>query len=68
MDKFSALIQTHTGGSVLLDVNQIVDQVAKEEQYAPEVVKLALEEIDRQRQVVVGVVPEFGFPKVAGRG
>ena len=32
--------------------NQIIDQVAAEEKYSPEVVKTALQIIDRQRELV----------------
>lgn len=52
MDNFSALIQGHTGNKVLMDINQIIDQVAAEEKYSPEVVKTALQIIDRQRELV----------------
>ena len=52
MENFSALIQGHTGNKVLMDINQIIDQVAAEEQYSPEVVKVALQIIDTQREVV----------------
>lgn len=50
MDNFSALIQGHTGTKVLLDINQIIDQVAAEERYSPEVVSTALQIIDSQRE------------------
>lgn len=52
MDNFSALIQGHTGNKVLMDINQIIDQVAAEEKYSPEVVKTALQIIDSQRERV----------------
>ena len=52
MDNFSALIQGHTGNKVLMDINQIIDQVAAEEKYSPEVVRTALQIIDRQREMV----------------
>lgn len=52
MDNFSMLIQTHIGQSATVDINQIVDAIAKQEEYAPEVVKTALEIIDRQREVM----------------
>lgn len=52
MENFSALIQGHTGNKVLMDINQIIDQVAAEEKYSPEVVKTALQIIDAQREVV----------------
>lgn len=52
MENFSALIQGHTGSKVLLDINQIIDQVAAEEQYNPNVVQTALQIIDAQREKV----------------
>lgn len=52
MENFSALIQGHTGNKVLMDINQIIDQVAAEEKYEPEVVKTALQIIDAQRERV----------------
>lgn len=56
MDNFSMLIQTHVGQSATVDINQIVDAIAKQEEYAPEVVKTALEIIDRQREVMGATV------------
>lgn len=56
MDNFSMLIQTHVGQSATVDINQIVDTIAKQEEYAPEVVKTALEIIDRQREVMGATV------------
>jgi exonuclease SbcD len=53
MEAFSTLIQTHTGGKVLMDINQIVDTIAAENNFAPDVVKTALEVIDQQRETVV---------------
>ena len=52
MDNFSMLIQSHTGQTATVDINQIVDAIAKQEEYAPEVVKTALEIIDRQREAM----------------
>ena len=52
MDQFSALIQSKTGEAVLLDVNQIVEEIAKLEGAAPHVIKAALELIDQQREKV----------------
>lgn len=52
MDNFSALIQGHTGNKVLMDINQIIDQVAAEEKYSPQVVQTALQIIDAQREAV----------------
>ena len=46
------LIQSHTGQTATVDINQIVDAIAKQEEYAPEVVKTALEIIDRQREAM----------------
>ena len=51
-ENFSALIQGHTGNKVLMDINQIIDQVAAEEKYSPEVVQTALQIIDSQREQV----------------
>lgn len=56
MDNFSMLIQTHVGQSATVDINQIVDAIAKQEEYAPEVVKTALEIVDRQREVMGATV------------
>lgn len=52
MEQFSTLIQGHTGGKVLLDINQIIDQIAQEEQFAPTVVQTALQILDVQREQV----------------
>ncbi len=52
MDNFSSLIQSHTGQAVIVDVNQIIEEIAKQGDYAPEVVKTALEIIDRQREAM----------------
>ena len=52
MDNFSTLIQSHTGQKVIADVNQIVEEIAKQGEYAPEVVKTALEILDRQREIM----------------
>lgn len=52
MDNFSTLIQSHTGQKVIADVNQIVEEIAKQEAYAPEVVKTALEILDQQREAM----------------
>lgn len=52
MEAFSTLIQTHTGGKVLMDINHIVDTIAAEEGYDPEVVRTALAIIDQQREGV----------------
>lgn len=52
MENFSALIQGHTGNKVLMDINQIIDQVAAEEKYNPDVVRTALQIIDGQREKV----------------
>jgi exonuclease SbcD len=52
MEAFSTLIQTHTGGKVLMDVNHIIETIAAEEHVAPEVVKAALAVIDQQREAV----------------
>lgn len=52
MEAFSTLIQTHTGGKVLMDINQIVDTIAAENHFAPDVVQTALAIIDQQREAV----------------
>ena len=52
MDQFSALIESKTGEKVLLDVNQIVEEIAKLEGSAPHIVKAALDLIDQQREKV----------------
>lgn len=52
MEAFSTLIQTHTGGKVLMDVNQIIETIAAEEHFAPDVVAAALAVIDQQREAV----------------
>lgn len=52
MEQFSALIQRKTGEKVLLDVNQIIETIASQENYSPEVVKTALETIDAQRELI----------------
>jgi len=53
MDNFAALIQQNTGQAILLDVNQIVETIAKQDNTAPEIVRLTLEKIDEQREKVV---------------
>ena len=52
METFSTLIQAHTGDKVLLDINQIIESIAAEENYAPNVVNTALAVIDRERETV----------------
>lgn len=52
MDAFSTLIQSHTGGKVLMDVNQIIETIAAEEHVDQDVVKAALAVIDQQRETV----------------
>lgn len=49
MENFAALIQAKTGEAVLLDVNQIIDEIAAQEEVEEEVVQLALEKIDEAR-------------------
>lgn len=56
MDNFSTLIQSHTGQKVIVDVNQIVEEIAKQEDYAPEVVKTALAVLDGQREAMGATV------------
>lgn len=52
MDAFSTLIQGHTGGKVLMDVNQIIETIAAEEHVDRDVVQAALAVIDQQRETV----------------
>jgi DNA repair protein SbcD/Mre11 len=52
MEQFAALIDTGSG-EALLDVNAIVEQIAANENLAPEIVRLALEKIDAAREKVV---------------
>lgn len=52
MDSFSALVATKQGEKVLLDVNQIIEAIAKLEGSAPHIVKAALAIIDEQREKV----------------
>ena len=52
MDAFSTLIQGHTGGRVLMDVNQIIETIAAEEHVDADVVQAALAVIDQQRETV----------------
>ena len=52
METFSALVEKKTGDRVLMDVNQIVEEIAKLEGAAPHIVKAALEVIDQQREKV----------------
>jgi exonuclease SbcD len=49
MDTFSALMKAKTGDAVLMDVNQIVETIAKQQETAPHIVKAAIELIDEQR-------------------
>jgi len=49
MENFAALIEAKTGEAVLLDVNQIVDEIAAQEGTEKEVVQLALDKIDEAR-------------------
>jgi len=50
MEQFSALIKKQTGEKVILNVPQIVETIAEQEKYSPEVVKVALETIDLERE------------------
>lgn len=52
MDSFSTLIENAAGEKVILDVNQIIEEIAKLEGAAPHIVKAALEVIDQQREKV----------------
>lgn len=50
MEQFSALIKKQTGERVVLNVPQIIETIASQEKYSPEVVKVALETIDGERE------------------
>lgn len=50
MEEFSALIQDNEGNTALVDVNAIVEAIAKKENYEPEVVKIALEKIGEAKE------------------
>lgn len=52
MSQFSMLMQNKLGDKVLLDVNQIIDVIAQQENAAPHIVKAALEVIDENRMKV----------------
>lgn len=54
MSQFAALMQTKTGDKVLIDVNSIVEAIATADGFDPEVVKIALDTIDAQRETVKG--------------
>lgn len=46
MESFSALIQAKTGEAVILNIDNIVEQIAAQEDIKPEVVRIALEKIN----------------------
>jgi len=50
MEEFSALIQDKDGGQALVDVNAIVEAIAKKENYEPEVIRIALEKIGEAKE------------------
>lgn len=50
MEQFSAIIKKQTGEKVVLNVPQIIETIAAQEKYSPEVVKVALETIDGERE------------------
>jgi exonuclease SbcD len=52
MEQFTALVKTTTGESISLNINQVIEQIAKKEHYAPDVVKMALDKIDLCRSMV----------------
>lgn len=52
MEQFSALVKTKTGQRILLNITDIVNQVAGLEKYGPEVVKVALETIEAEKEKV----------------
>lgn len=56
MESFSALMKTQAGDKVLLNIEQIVGQIGEAKNFAPEIVDIALEKIDLQRQKRAGVV------------
>lgn len=53
MENFAALVQAKSGEAVLLDVNQIVDEIAKQGGTEEEVIQLALKKIDEARGELV---------------
>lgn len=51
MDEFAALIQDNNGQEVV-DINHIVEKIAEKEGIAPDVVRKAIEKIDKQRELL----------------
>lgn len=49
MEEFAALVKRNTGEAALMNVPDIVQAIAKQEGYAPDVVAKALEKIDQAR-------------------
>lgn len=49
MEEFAALIQTGSGEKILLNIDDIVETIAKKEALAPDVVKRTLDKINEQR-------------------
>lgn len=49
MDSFKVLIEAKTGGKALVDINQVVQEIAAAEGIAPEVVEIALEKVNAER-------------------
>ena len=49
MEEFAALIQTGSGEKVLLNIDDIVETIARQEAVSPDVVKKTLEKIQEQR-------------------
>lgn len=52
MEEFAALIQSGTGEKVLLNINDIVETIAAQEQLEPGVVKKTLEKIQEQQSKI----------------
>lgn len=50
MEQFATLIQTEDGGKAVVDLEGIVESIAEKEGYTPEVVRIALEQINLARQ------------------
>lgn len=50
MEEFAALIQAEDGSKAIVDLNAIVESIAKKEGYAPEVVQLALDKIGEAKK------------------
>lgn len=51
MDSFKMLLEAKTGGMVIADIDAVVEQIAKAEGMAPEVVEIALNKIHAVKEV-----------------